>query len=443
MSIFRKMFLTFSCLFIVTLGVFMTATYLSVQQLTSYMSGQTQQEMMTTIESKLIDHYRRHHGWNNLNQLTIGLEDHWQIVPHTRGSNTIPAAGRGHEEQAVRLGIPHSFSTPDGQTWTLYYLDSAVRIIAILKYAVRDALVLSTIAGGLLLIVITLVITYFISKKLTAPVRTLIPVMDQIAGNQFHVRAEVHTSDEFARVAATLNNMMDDLQKAEQTRRQLTTDIAHELRTPLTIIQGKLESLQQRQKALEPHELLPLQDEILRLKKLVTDLQQLSLAESDHLQLNQQSTNLVSFCQDIVSQFSLEADEQGITLSYRCQQDTLYSVIDTYRMTQVIINLLWNAIRYTPRNGTIVVQVYSTGEEACIEISDSGIGIAPDQIPKLFQRFYRTDEARNRVSGGSGLGLAIAWEYVRLHGGTIEVESQLRQGATFRILLPLESRNER
>lgn len=443
MNIFRKMFITFSCLIIVTLGIFMAITYFSVQQLTQFISNQTQEEMLTSIEAKLVEHYNEHQGWNQLDQLTIGLEDHWRITSITQSYANLTVASRGNEEQAVRLGISHIFSTPDGQVWKLQYLDSAVRIVAVLKYVVRDALVLTTLVGGLLLILITLFITYYISKKLTAPVRTLIPVMDQIANNNFHVRAEVHTSDEFARVAATLNEMMQNLQEAEETRKQLTSDIAHELRTPLAIIQGKLEYLQQRQEAFEPYELLPLQDEILRLKKLVADLQQLSLAESNHLQLNLASTNLVTFCEEIVNQLSVEAGEKRIKLTYSHQQNSLVCAIDTHRMTQVVINLLWNAIRYTPEDGVIQVQVFSSGEDAHITIQDSGIGIAPDQLPKLFQRFYRTDEARNRVSGGTGLGLAIAWEYVRLHGGKIKVDSELKKGTTFCILLPLENSSER
>jgi two-component system sensor histidine kinase BaeS len=249
---------------------------------------------------------------------------------------------------------------------------------------------------------------------------------------------EIESKDEFKHLGDAFNQMADALERTERVRKTLVADVAHELRTPLAIIRAKLESIQTG--ALEANEevILRVSDEVYRLSRLVNDLQQLSLAESGALPLHKESTELNSFIEAIYSQFEWLADEKNIELKFEKSSHDILIEIDRDRMTQVIVNLLGNALRYTPENGEVCIDVKRRDSSAVVSFSDTGPGIEAEKLPFIFERFYRADESRKRDDGGIGLGLSIAKGYVEVHGGAINVTSELGKGTRFEVELPIK-----
>ncbi|WP_370444413.1 ATP-binding protein [Brevibacillus sp. Leaf182] len=299
-----------------------------------------------------------------------------------------------------------------------------------------SVVIILTVSGALL-ILISLIITYQLSRWLASPLRALLPVIEQLGRGEFGVQTNVNTHDEYGKIANAINVMSTKLEQAEKARQNLTADVAHELRTPLTIIGGKLDSLQQQGKMIPPETLLPLQDELIRLNQLVEDLRTLSLAEAGELPLKKEPTNMADLAQKLLAAMEQIAEEKGISIQLDVLTNQTTISADANRIKQVLVNLLTNAIRFTPSPGAIYLRLLNENDQyLTVIVQDTGIGISPEHLPHLFDRFYRVDEARSRVSGGTGLGLAIAKQYVLSHNGILEVQSNLNQGSRFIIRLP-------
>ncbi len=221
----------------------------------------------------------------------------------------------------------------------------------------------------------------------------------------------------------------------------MVADVAHELRTPLSIMQLKLENAQQTGFNASPEMLLGLHDEVIRLSLLVEDLHVLSLAEAGRLTLDGKPLELSAKLEQLVDDVRMEAEENGLAIRFNSDTGPVTVMADARRITQVFINLLTNAIRYTPAGGRISVhledQVVERGSAyARVSITDTGIGIPEEDLAHLFDRFYRVEEARSRNTGGTGLGLSIAHQFVKAHGGFIRVQSVPNEGTTFAVYLP-------
>jgi signal transduction histidine kinase len=234
--------------------------------------------------------------------------------------------------------------------------------------------------------------------------------------------------------------MVNELERAEKQRRNLTADIAHELRTPLHIIQGNLEGVIDGVYEPTPEHINNTLDETKLLARLVNDLQTLSLAETGQLPLHPTRFLLADLIQDLTSSFSSQAISLGIDLRSNIADPSKEITADYDRLNQVLSNLISNAIRHTPRGGTISLETESTAGEreargVRIKVKDTGAGIASENIPFIFDRFWRGDKSRTDREH-SGLGLAITKQIVHAHGGTIEVESEVEKGTTFIISLP-------
>lgn len=243
---------------------------------------------------------------------------------------------------------------------------------------------------------------------------------------------------------STLANMFEDkrvaLSKQEGERNRLISDVAHELRTPMAILHANVEMLITKNKPPSIEKLLPLLDEIKRMTRLIHDLQQLSMSDSGCLRLNKEWINVKDLLEEITSVLHVEADEKNIQIETSFAQlsrdeQELYG--DRTRCKQVFINLIGNAINYTPKGGEVCVQVYPiTSSNICLTVRDTGAGIPHEKLPYIFNRFYRVDESRDRQSGGMGLGLAIAKEYVEAHGGSVSIDSELNKGTTISVIMP-------
>ncbi|WP_168121265.1 HAMP domain-containing sensor histidine kinase [Paenibacillus sp. HB172176] len=289
---------------------------------------------------------------------------------------------------------------------------------------------------------VCLFFSLWISGVLTRPLRKLIAAIERVTQGDLEVSVPVQSKDEYGRVLQTFNDMTLRLREAEDARRRLMADFAHEFRTPLSIMQLKLENYQQAGHHVPP-EMLRIHDEVIRLSLLVDDLHLLSLAEAGRLSLERKPLDLTAHLERIVEDVKYEAEENGLDIRLSTIVRRVTVMVDARRMTQVFINLLTNAIRYTPAGGKISVVmedkiVDGNTVYARISVIDTGIGIPAEELAHLFDRFYRVEKSRSRHTSGSGLGLSIANEFVKAHGGFIRVASEPGQGTTFAVYLPME-----
>ncbi len=283
---------------------------------------------------------------------------------------------------------------------------------------------------------LALLMAAFISRQLVVPLRQLIVAARGIAGGRLEERVPVASGDEVGQMAGAFNQMAENLQRSEQQRREMLGDIAHELRNPLAAMQANLESMLDGVQPLTPEQVGYVYNQTIVLNRLVDDLRLLSLAQANQLHLNVASTDLSNLVSSVVESFEPLAEEQGTQLSAKVPDALPPIRVDSHRISQVLANLLSNALRYQKDGGTVEVSVASVNNGVELAVQDSGPGIPEQDLPHLFERFYRVDQSRSRESGGSGLGLAIAKELVEAHGGRIWAESQLGKGSRFALHLP-------
>lgn len=314
--------------------------------------------------------------------------------------------------------------------------------IEILKTYVSGKMQKYSLGNWVFFVAAGLLISVWISGVLTRPLRKLISAIERVAHGDLDVNVPVRSKDEYGKVIRTFNDMTLRLREAEDARRRLVADVAHELRTPLSIMQLKLENAHQSGQNVPPEMLLRLHDEVIRLGLLVEDLHVLSLAEAGRLALDFKPLDLAARLEQVVDDVKMEAEENGLEILFYSDTRPVTVMADARRITQVFINLLTNAIRYTPEGGKISVvmedKVLERNEVyTCVSVTDTGIGIPAEELSHLFDRFYRVEKARSRHTGGTGLGLSIAHHFVKAHGGFIRVVSEPDQGTTFTVYMPL------
>ena len=268
------------------------------------------------------------------------------------------------------------------------------------------------------------------------PLTNVMTAADAVAEGDLSVRVPEHGPGEFRQLAESFNRMVDELSRADRQRRNMTADVAHELRTPIHILRGNLEGILDGVYEATPEQIEMMLDETSLLTRLVDDLQTISLAEAGQLPLHLEKVNIADLLDDLSTSFSAQAEEAKIKIELKADDADLTVNADAGRLYQVISNLLTNALRYARAETCICLQAESSPNHARLRVQDEGQGIAPEDLPFIFDRFYRSDKSRTRKDGGSGLGLAIVKELIQLHGGKIEVESELGKGTTFTIELP-------
>ncbi|UCC17929.1 MAG: HAMP domain-containing protein, partial [Dehalococcoidales bacterium] len=291
--------------------------------------------------------------------------------------------------------------------------------------------------AGLITAGVALVIGLILTRQITRPVKALITGARRIAKGELNYRVKTRSNDEIGELADSFNSMAATLEQAEQSRRQLSADIAHELRTPLTIIEGTVEGMLDGVFEADSEHLNSIKEQALLLTHLINDLRDISLAESGQLNLNHQPTDIVGLVKKVVSSYEPNAGEKNIRIDISTSVPSFDVEIDPVRIEQVISNLLRNAIRHTPAGGSVTVTIDRVNNSLELSVSDTGEGIEAEDLPHVFERFYRSDTSRSRKEGGTGLGLAIVKQMVEAHGGSVSVESTPGKGSTFMISLPL------
>lgn len=278
---------------------------------------------------------------------------------------------------------------------------------------------------------------YTLYSRYGRPLRQILNAIDSVGEGKLSVRVPEDNSPQFGELIKRFNKMVSDLERSDQQRRNLTADVAHELRTPLHIIQGNLEGIIDGIYPPSNEQIKDTLDEVNLMTRLVNDLQTLSLAESGQLPLHPTRFLVAELIQDLTSSFSAQAASQGIDLRSSIADPHQELTADYDRLNQVLSNLITNALRHTPRGGTISIETGpASNEERSVQIivKDTGAGISFEDLPFIFDRFWRADKSRSDREH-TGLGLAITKQLIHAHGGTIDVQSEVGRGTTFTIKL--------
>ncbi len=293
------------------------------------------------------------------------------------------------------------------------------------------------ILGGLIAVAISVFITVLISRRILSPIRALEQAAVRIGRGDFSTRLRLNDKSELGDLARVIDNMTDELQKMEQFRRNLVADIAHELRTPLSNIRGYLEAISDGLIQPDLKTITSLNEEVSLLSHLVEDLQELALAEAGQLVLNRRAENLTELLAQAVTASKPAAMQKSVDLRINSSGELPPCDIDAHRILQVLHNLIENAIVHTPSNGSVTLNTDRQGGWIVVSIVDTGEGIATQDLPYIFERFYRVDKSRTRSTGGHGLGLTIAKRLVEAHGGEIAVASKVGEGTRFSFTIPV------
>ena len=294
----------------------------------------------------------------------------------------------------------------------------------------------AVVKGAFFTSLFAIIIGMALSIHIVHPVRELTRAAKRMAKGNFEEPLPIYSTDEIGDLSRSFNTMAQEIEHGIEMREQMMADTSHELRTPLTVLASKLEFSLEQNKPLETEEIVVLYDEVIRLKGLVNELQDLSKLEAGHAVLDKTLIKFADYFEDFAVLLDAEAESRNMTLEVNLKEAPEYCYADPKRLKQIVLNLVNNAFRYTPEGGTVTIIAKEQDGDFLFSVQDTGMGIAPEDVNKIFDRFYRTDRSRDRESGGSGLGLAITKALVDAHGGWIKVESQLNKGTTFTIMLP-------
>jgi two-component system sensor histidine kinase BaeS len=298
------------------------------------------------------------------------------------------------------------------------------------RSSVNRLLLFGGIAAGLAALLLGL----FLARRATRPARDLASAAQAFAQGDRSRRAEYRGADEFGDMARSFNSMADTVEEEDRLRRTFAGDVAHEIRTPLAILQSQIEALQDGVTEASPSELESLHEETLRLRRLVGDLETLASADAASFTLAMEPVELGAVAREVTREFAGPFEVGGVTLT----SDLQHVIVDgdPIRLRQIAANLLSNALKFTPEGGKVRMELEREGDRAVLRVSDTGVGIPPDELPHIFDRFFRGREVR---AGGSGIGLTVVRELVSAHGGEVDASSEPGSGTTFTVRILLAS----
>ena len=333
--------------------------------------------------------------------------------------------------RSVRLEV-------DGQTVGYLLPETSSQISQIATDALITRINQAAFSAAILASVVAVVLALFLSYRLLRPVGELTQASQKLAAGDLSHRVPVRGSDELATLANTFNQMAASLQLAESRRRALTADIAHELRTPLAVQRAHLEALEDGIYDLTLDSLKPIEEHNHLLTRLVDDLRMLALADSGQLELVRTPTAIIELIKRVISRVEPQAADRHVQIQHALDESPLSLSLDAQRIEQILHILLDNAMRYTQDGGVILVQCSFISDQCVLTVRDNGPGIPPEDLTRIFERFYRADKSRSRADGGTGLGLSIARKIAQAHGGDLAADNHPEGGAVFTLNLPFQ-----
>ena len=290
---------------------------------------------------------------------------------------------------------------------------------------------------GVVAATVSLVVARWIARGMTQPLRDMAAAARRMETGDYSVRVQTRSRDEVGQLAAAFNRMSSELMTLEQSRRDLVANVSHELKTPITAIRAHLENILDGVEGTEPATLAVMLGQVERLGRLVDQLLELSRLESGEVAIQPEPLALHPLVDRLLSEIEVAIPGRALELDNEVPDDLPAVLADPERVHQVLFNLVDNAIRFTPDGGRVTVSARDVDGSVHVSVADTGSGIPPEHLPRLFERFYRVDHARAREEGGTGIGLAIARSVVEAHGGTIAAESEPGRGSVFRFDLPI------
>lgn len=309
-----------------------------------------------------------------------------------------------------------------------------------LSYPFLNSVRNSLIIGAFGATIFAFILSFVLFRMMINPVWKIIETIKGIAKGDYSRRVEIKSNDEMGELGNALNKMAENLENIENMRRELVSNVSHELSTPLTIISGYIEAMSDKViQGTEPlkETLILLKEEVDRLTLMVNDLRKLSLIESSTFKLSFNSLDLEKEVDKVILKFKTKLKERDIILRSEVPSNLPEVKADEDKLSQILINLLDNAHNFSLKGGEIVISTRILNEFIELSISDSGIGINDEDIPHIFERFYRGEKSRSRNTGGTGIGLAIVKELVNAHGGEIKVKKGEKGGSIFSFTLPI------
>jgi len=449
-----RLLVAFTLVILVTIGtVFFFISLGTGGEIRQY--GEQSEQIRTIRLQHMLSRYYYHHGdWADIQPIVErsgSLYERHIILTDASGTVVADSEGDllGEQYHPTSSGIPLSLPPPPlpgrplppqlspspGQALGTLYI-SLEGTDVILTESLSESIGRFILWGGLLAVAIILLFTFVLSRRILAPIKALTVTTRRLGKGDFSQRVQFKDKGEVGELAQAFNSMAGDLEHAEKLRQNLVADVAHELRTPLSNIQGYLEAVDDEVVAPDSATIHSLREEVTLLSRLVNDLQELALAEAGELKLFPQAGDISKLINQAVAPVQAQAKAKGVLVSVDLPQLPPVN-IDPHRISQVLRNLLENAVAHTAKGDTITVTAQQEDKQVKVSVTDTGEGIPPEDIPNVFERFYRVDKSRTRATGGSGLGLTIAKRLVEAHGGKIEVQSEPGKGSRFAFTLPV------
>jgi len=438
-----RLFIAFTLVIVVTIGSAFFFTYQTTKAELKRFSEHFEEVRTQRIEIELSSYHYRQMGWEGIQPFVEqwgNLYERRIILTDVDGIVVADSQGDllGESVEPYAPGVMLSSPWEPGNLGVLYMSSSpppemGFPSLNIVFWTIGRFL----LWGGLVAIAFSLLITFLLSRRILAPVKALTRTARRLGKGDFSPRVQFKDKSEVGELAQAFNVMADNIEREEQMQRNMIADVAHELRTPLSNLSGYLEAIRDGVKEPDTDTIRSLHEEAILLSQLVDDLQELSLAESGELKLDCRTRDIAELTKQTVTAMQTQMTAKEISVLIDLPEKLPPVNIDSNRISEVLRNLLENAVAHTAKGDSITLAARQQGSWVEVSITDTGEGISAENLPNIFERFYRVDKSRTRATGGSGLGLTIAKRLVEAHGGKIEVQSEPGKGSRFSFTLPV------
>lgn len=435
-----RLFAAFALVIVLVLGSVSLYVIQGAEQEIEVYDDLTDQLYLTRMEHWLLGYHARGGSWEGVRTSIeeMGVLSGRRIVLTDSEDEVIVDSRHGLEGMLFEPDWPgRTLTSPGGTNLGTLYVGPEPTVATAYKQELARSIGFFLVWGSLTALAAALVMTAWMARRLTAPIRTLVTATRRIGTGDFSGRIELRNKGEFSELATAFNRMADDLARGAEFRKNFVADIAHEFRTPLSNIRGYIEAAEDGL-VTSDEAIATVKDDALLLHRLVADLQELALADSGTLTMEYRLWNPAVLVEKVVASMGPAARAEGVTLALEsARHDLPEIVVDAQRISQVVRNLVENAIMHAPRGGAVEVSLSPVAGGVILQVKDTGAGIPQEELERIFERFHRVDKSRARATGGSGLGLTISRHLVEAHNGSITAMNRPGGGSVFSVTLPL------